>query len=317
MSENNETMLLEGFTPEWFAATHANDGGSFTRHPHGDYRLRVADFKIEASKGAKPHNMMVVTLDTIAVIDGDKAAIGMAQTVRYGTAQSPKFMQERAKCFLTAIGVASRFSPKSVIGRELDATVSLERGSPTIGLDGNPKVFINSRVSFERRAGSPKPPKANAKAMSADALRYLESQDSDEIPAGGGNGASPAAPAWEDPPAAAVEETTSTEPAESAERTADKDHFIDEADVPASAHPYRVYIAMGGTKAEKARDVLLAKQIDPDGEISLDHVSEPLRSEYMSWKAKAETKPIDDLPPIDDDPPVERPKAKTGTRSKR
>ena len=312
MDDKGLNTVLDNFDANWFASTQANDGGSFTRHPIGDYRVRIRDIEIKAKEGGEnPHNMLVVTAETIAVIDGEPSAISMTTVTRYGTPQSPKFMQQRAKQLLTALDQRGPFAPKSLIGREYDVTVTWEKGAPVVDpVTGAERVYVNDRVGFERKAGSPKPPKANARAASQAAIRYLKEAEA-YVEAGevGGEGqaATGSAP-WEDQARSQPAATTS----------ASSDAWMPESDVPAAAHQYRVVIALGKPSAEEAKRSLLAKRIDPNGPVNLDLIAEPLRGEYQAWKAKSA--PSDGgLPPLDDGPTANGAgsggsKARTGTR---
>jgi hypothetical protein len=56
--------------------------------------------------------------------------------------------------------------------------------------------------------------------------------------------------------------------------------------VPAAAHAYRAHIALGKPQHETVREQLLAKRINPDGEINVDHLQEPLKTEFAAWKVR-------------------------------
>jgi len=247
--------------------------------------------------------MMVITFETIS--GTDDAAIGMTQVSRYGTPQSPKFMRERGIAFLDAIGIRGKFGIKMVLGRELDATVVWEKSAPVVDpATGEERTYVNSRIVAERKAGSPKPPKANAKALSASALKYVEAQE------GGSSTTSTAEPTgdrpeWEAEPTPTAASVTSSPAVE---------EWLSEDRVPAAANEYRVIIALGKANSEQAKRSLLGKRINPAGPIDVNALREPLKSEFAAWKS---AQGGEDLPSLDGNgaaPTTARPK--TGTRSK-
>ncbi len=325
-----DTEVLE-FTPDWFNNTKENDGGSYVRHPFGDYRMRIESVEIKASQGAKPHNMIVVTTKTVAVHEGEEEAIGQSIVTRYGTVTSPKFMQQRTKQLLLAVGMNGRFTPQQLVGREFDATVVWEKGDPTTDAQGHERIYVNPRICFERRAGSPKPAKANARAMSSAAIKYLESQgdgdDDGEVDSG------PSVPDWEANNSGASTQANgnghvasaatngTNQPVAGGGETAPSG-WIPESQVPSSAHLYRALIALGSPKAAQAEGALKGRRIDPHGPVVIDHVPEPERSQYVAHLTNAskggESKaaPADDLPALDE-PPAQNTAAAQGTPKKR
>lgn len=311
MDENKNTVnkdaVVEGFTPEWFSDTLANDGGGFSRHPIGDYRGRVSSFAIQPSKTTSPHNMMAITIETIALAgSGAEDAVGMTQLALYGTPQSPRFMQQRAQCFLTAIGIRGAFRPREILGRELDFTVSWEKSAPTVSeVSGEETTYINSRISFERKAGSPKPPKSNAKVASVAAINYLKARG--EYDEGGPNGDDAAGEpaAYEGRPGATAGA------GDAAKAPQGEAQWLAEDQVnTASVHQYRATIALGKPQAEAARKALTDRKINPSGPVNVEYLAAPLRAEYEAWKAKSSDGA---LPPLDGLDAPAKP-ARTGTR---
>lgn len=318
----NAEALLD-FNEKWFSETQSADGGGFARHPWGDYRFRIESMEIKPSKGPTPHNMMSFTFKTIAVAgEGNAEAIGMAESGLYGTPQSPKFMQQRAHQLLTAIGITGKFTASMLIGKEFDGTVTWEKSAPTISATGEEKVFVNSRVAFERKPGTQKPPKAQAKALSAAAIAYVNESEGAAASAPGGEGQSAEVPAWE-------QKTEAVKAAATATATANTkaDHvWMDEEKIPAAAHAFRAVIALKKPDQDTRRASLLAKNINPEGPIKADLITPvTLRTEYSTWLAAQAPVAVedelgglglDDAPAVAADNGAAAPKAKTGTRSK-
>lgn len=331
----NQDAVIEEFDSSWFETTNTNEGGGFLRHPYGDFRGRITDAKVESSKGPKPHNMLVISTITIGVIeDGDASAIGMSQDNRYGTPQSPKFMQERAACLLMALGQRGPFRPKDLIGREYDYTVTWEKSAPITDAVGNEKVFVNSRLCFERKKGAPLPAKAKAKALSAVAIKHLlevEGVTEEDNAEGGSVGAEGA---WEKSPAggaAAKADKADTKPVvtSTAGKAAKVDttkagkepEWLPEDKVMKTAHIHRALIAMGDEKAAAAEKQLIGKKIDPRGPIDPANLVEPVKAAYATWlsEQKAAAPEEEELPDLDapeEAAPAPASKAKTGTRTK-
>lgn len=326
MDEKNKSALIPGFDAAFFDTNTPNPGGPLLRHPLGDHRFRITDIDVVPTKKQDGHNMEVTVETVAALLGGDETAVGMTTTLRYGTPTSKKFHRERGANLLAAVGIRGPFTPKQIIGREFDATVIWRQQAPQIDeVTGEQKVYVNSEVIFERKAGSPRPPKApNPVAASAAAIKYLEEH---------GDGADGAAreraetagnpPPWEPsanaaPNGGSPATATSTSTAGTA-----VPQWLPEEQVAksASVHIYRAAIALSKPKAADYRKALADRKIDPDGPVHLDHLTEPLRSEYLASMAKKPKEDAgDDLPPLDvpsaapSEPAGTKPR--TGTRSK-
>lgn len=302
--------VIDGFNQQWYDETKANDGASFTRHPIGDYRGKIKEIEVKASeKAEKPHNMIVVTVETTGVgRDGDKEAIGQTIVTRYGTPQSPKFMQQRTANLCKALDLRGPFAPKSLVGRELEYTIVWEKGDPTTNSAGEEKIYVNSRLQCERKVGAP-PPKVNAKAQSAAALKYLASEL--DLDGGADDKAGTAAPAG-DTPAWAQGGTAGTAGAATTASTAAASTFLPEAQVPPAVHQYRAAIAMGVPQADAHRKTLIAKNINPDGPIDAVHLPEKMRADFQAFLAKQGDGALPDLDGATNGAAA----PKTGTRTK-
>lgn len=338
-----------GFTDDWFAKTTAAESAEFERHPFGDYTWSIEELTITPAKNAtKPHNMLVVTVRSIAVAgDGDPAAVGKTMTCRYGTpgdpdaGGSPALMQQRTKQLIQAVGLSANFTGRALIGRQFDGTVTWKIQE----YNGKPRVQAN--LEYERPVGGKRPVKAPNPAQASDAaVKWLAAQaHSDE-------GASNVeeTPAWEQSstsstaapviaqaptppnPATASAGTTASNAA-AANTTA---AYLAETAIPvnlrASVSAFRAHITMGTPKAAVARADLIKRRIDPEGPIEVDLLQPDLKPQYVDWQAKnATTPPADEMMSLDTVPdttaapptaqpapttPPAMPKATTGTRSK-
>lgn len=287
----NEDFILAGFDSEWFEGIGEDVGEQRERVMFGHRTLDIVRTEsVPTVKAKRPHNMLKVWYR----VDGGPDDGKEVGELYAGSRESPPRMQKRLKALLIAAQVkpegSKGFHPKKqLVGRRIDATITWTTADAgDVDEEGEPKLWVNERVSFERpvgatEIGAKKIPVASIdpERLSARAYAYAkkkgwitgEAGDGDEAP-------------WEGKDEADDEGDGEGKPAVDGEQPG-KIKWIDEKEVKPEVHNFRAAYKMGVPNAPKIYEMLVKNQFNPDGPIDVAKISNPdIKKGYEAFLVK-------------------------------